>query len=170
MQLPLGARFVDRSSGARVHGLIQIAVEQHMLWWTGWRYGSQDEDRGWDWWGIYRECRSSAGRHECYAAIAANDLQGLLVVDLRGRRTSAGKALIIDYLATSPANRAATRGLKYVGIALMAVAIKRSIESGAGGRIWLESLTGAADFYESLGMACRPAGQQRAIWFISSNQ
>ncbi len=76
-----------------------------------------------------------------------------MVLDLRGRRTSAGKAIIVDYLATSPANRAASHGLKHVGIALMAAAIRRSIESGTGGRIRLESLPGAAGFYESLGMA-----------------
>ncbi len=116
MRLSLAANFVDRESGERVHGVIEVALEQHLLWWTGWRYDSRDEDGGWDWWGIYQECRSSAGRYECYAAVAANDLQGLMVLDLRGRRTSAGKAIIVDYLATNPANRAATRGLKYVGL------------------------------------------------------
>lgn len=35
-------------------------------------------------------------------------------------------------------------------------ALGRSIECGAGGRIWLESLPGAASFYESLGMARQP--------------
>lgn len=139
-----------------MRGLIQIAVERHLLRWTGWRHDAGDEDRGWDWWGIYQECSSSAGRCECYAAVADNDLQGLMVLDLQGRRTGATKAIVVDYLATNPANRAATRGLKYVGIALMAVAIRRSIESGAGGRIWLESLPGAAGFYESLGMIRQP--------------
>ena len=37
-----------------------------------------------------------------------------------------------------------------------AVAIARSLEAGAGGAIWLESLPGAADFYEGLGMARQP--------------
>ena len=152
MQLPLAASFVDKASGARVPGLIHIAFDQHLLWWTGWRYDAKDEDRSWDWWGIYRECGSSAGRYECYAAEAADALQGLMVLDLRGMRTSARKAIIVDYLATNPANRAANRGLKYVGIALIAVAIRRGMEKGTGGRIWLESLPGAASFYESLGM------------------
>ena len=30
------------------------------------------------------------------------------------------------------------------------------MEHGAGGRIWLESLPGAASFYEGLGMAKQP--------------
>jgi len=62
------------------------------------------------------------------------------------------KGVIVDYLATNPANRTAGQGLKYVGIGLIAVALARSIECGAGGRIWLESLPGAASFYEGLGM------------------
>jgi hypothetical protein len=156
MQLPLTASFVDKASGTRVPGLIQAAVDQHLLRWTGWRYESRDDDRGWDWWGIYRECRSSAGRYECFAVEAAHDLQGLMVLDLRGRRTSDGRPIIVDYLATNPANRAATRGLKYVGIALIAVAIRRSFETGRDGRIWLESLPRAAGFYESLGMNRQP--------------
>ena len=153
MQLPLGVGFVDRRSGARVNGLVQIAGAQHLLWWTGWRYDSRAEDRTWDWWGIYRECGSSAGRYECYDAVAANDLQGLIVLDLRGRKTRVGKAIIVDYLANNPANRSATCGLKHVGVALIAAEITRSLESGARGAIWLESLPRAAGFYENLGMA-----------------
>ena len=153
MRFPLAASFVDRGSGERAHGLVRIADEQHLLLWTAWRYRPRDEDRTWDWWGIYRECGKSGSRYECYAALAENDLQGLMVLDIKLSRTGTGKGLIVDYLATNPSNRKATGGFKYVGIALMAVAITRSIEQGAGGRIWLESLSGAAGFYEGLGMA-----------------
>lgn len=76
-----------------------------------------------------------------------------MVLDLQGKRTSAGTAIVVDYLATNPANRASSRGLKHVGIALMSVAAMRSIQRDASGRIWLESLPGAASFYESLGMS-----------------
>jgi len=75
-----------------------------------------------------------------------------MVLDLRGRKTKAGKAIIVDYLATNPANRSATRGLKHVGVGLIAAAITRSLEHGGGVGIWLESLPGAAGFYEGLGM------------------
>ncbi len=34
----------------------------------------------------------------------------------------------------------------------MGLALSRSIECGAGGRVWLESLPGAASFYEGLGL------------------
>ncbi|MFO1500661.1 MAG: hypothetical protein U1G07_20135 [Verrucomicrobiota bacterium] len=151
-------------------GLIQLALEQHLVWWTGWRYNERDEDRGWDWWGIYRECSELAGRYECYAAAAAHVLQGLMVLDLQGRTTNDSKAVVVDYLATKPANRASTSGLKYVGIALLALAIERSIEIGAGGRIWLESLAGAASFYESLGMNRQPrrSAEGNLVYLLNS--
>jgi hypothetical protein len=137
-------------------GLIHIAVEEHLLLWTNWRYRPRDEDRSWDWWSIFQECRLSGGRLECYAALVGGNLQGLMVLNLRGKRNRTGKAIIVDYLAGNPANRTAGQGLKYVGIGLIALAVARSIECGAGVRIWLESLPGAARFYESLGMAKQP--------------
>lgn len=137
-------------------GIIRIAIERDLLLWTGWRYRQTDEDRAWDWWGIYRECRASRGRYECYAALALDDLQGLAVLDLKTKKTSVGGAITVDYLSTNPANRKPTHGLKHVGVALLAAAVARSVESGARGSLWLESLPGAAGFYESLGMARRP--------------
>jgi hypothetical protein len=156
MQFPLATGFVDKESGARVRGLIHIAVEEHLLLWTSWRYRSGDEDRAWDWWSIFQGCRLSGGRFECYAALALGNLQGLMALDLSGKRTRMGKCIVVDYLATNPANRTVERGLKYVGVGLIAVALMRSIECGAGGRIWLESLPRAASFYESLGLAQQP--------------
>jgi hypothetical protein len=152
MQFPLAAGFVDKKSGGRVPGLIHIAVEEHLLLWTSWRYRPCDEDQAWDWWSIFQEGRLSGGRFECYAALATGNLQGLMALDIQGKRSSMSKGVIVDYLATNPANRTAGQGLKYVGIGLIAVALARSIECGAGGRIWLESLPGAASFYEGLGM------------------
>jgi hypothetical protein len=156
MQLPLVAGFVDRGSGARVRGFIHIAVEEHLLLWASWRYRPRDEDRAWDWWSIFEECRSSSGRFECFAALAAGNLQGLMALDLKGERNRTGEGIIVDYLATNPVNRAAGQGLKYVGVGLIAVALARSVECGAGGRIWLESLAGASGFYENLGMEKQP--------------
>lgn len=168
MQLPLAAAFVDRGSGERVRGLIHIAVEEHLLLWTSWRYRPSDEDRAWDWWSIFQECRSSAGRFECYAALATGNLEGLMALDLRGKRTKTGQGIVIDYLATNPANRTAGQGLKCVGIGLIAVALARSLERGAGGRIWLESLPGAASFYEGLGMAkqLRRSAEGNAVYTL----
>lgn len=87
-----------------------------------------------------------------------------MVLDLRGGTTNDSTAVVVDYLATNPANRAATCGLKYIGIALLAVAIERSIEIGASGRIRLESLAGAASFYESLGMNRQPRRSAEGNW------
>jgi hypothetical protein len=123
-----------------------------MLAWTRWPYRGEDEDRDWDWWRIYLECLQSRGRYECFAATARDELQGLMVLDLQGRRVSKLRCLAVDYLATNPANRLAHRGLKHVGSALMALAVMQSRKRGMAGRVWLESLTGAESFYEGLGM------------------
>lgn len=156
MQLPLAVGLVERESGAGVRGEVQIAVEEHLLMWTSWRYRSQDEDRTWDWWGIFQECKTSGGQMECFAAFAGGNLQGLMSLDFKAKGNKTGEGIIVDYLATSPANRTAGLGLKYVGIGLIAAAIKESIERGCGGRISLESLPGAANFYEGLGMVKQP--------------
>ena len=152
MELPIATRFVDRSSEKGVRGLVRIATDQDLLSWTLWRYKPTDEDRAWDWRSIFRECKASHGRYECYAALALDDLQGLTLLDLKPKKTKIGKAITVDYLATNPANRDRRQGLKYVGVALMVAAVTRSMESGAGGGLWLESLPGAAGFYDGLGM------------------
>jgi len=139
-----------------VDGLIQLAADEHLVRWTDWRYAPDDQDRTWDWWSIYRECRSSGGRYECYAALAKDHLQGLMVLDLEGGGTGGAGGIVVDYLAANPSNRAAQRGLNYVGVALMAVAVVRSLEEGAPGGVWLESLPGAERFYQSLGMVRQP--------------
>lgn len=89
-----------------------------------------------------------------------------MVLDLRGKKNKTGKAIIVDYLATNPGNRSADHGLKCVGIGLIAVALARSIECGAGGRIWLESLPEAGGFYEALGMArqIRPSVEGNLVY------
>ena len=127
-----------------------------MLLWTNWRYGSTDDDKSWDWWSLYLECRASRGRNECYAALAQHALQGLAVLDLKARRAAGGRAITIDYLSTNPANRKSDSGLKHIGVALVATAIARSRECNARGTIRLESLPGAAGFYENLGLVKQP--------------
>jgi hypothetical protein len=156
MDLPLITRFIDKRSGGRVPGFIGIATDQDLLRWTAWRYRPADEDRTWDWWEIYLDCKKVAGRYQCYAARAMGDLQGLMLLDVKTRKTRVGKAITVDYLATNPANREPNHGLKCVGVALMATAVASSVECNAGGVIQLESLPGAARFYESLGMSRQP--------------
>jgi hypothetical protein len=102
------------------------------------------------------EFKASRGRYECYAALAQGALQGLAVLDLKTKKTAAGRAITLDYLSTNPANRTVDRGLKHVGAALIAAAIARSQECDAGGTIRLESLPGAIGFYENLGMVRQP--------------
>jgi hypothetical protein len=153
MDFPLPTSFLENSSGSSVDGLIRLATQQDLTLWTQWRYRTSDEDRTWDWRGIYSGCADSRGQYECYAAFAMNDLQGLAVLDLAPKQTEEGYAITIDYLATNPMNRQHDHGLNHVGTALMAAAVARSIKCGTRGSVWLESLPRATHFYESIGMA-----------------
>jgi hypothetical protein len=157
MRPMLGTTFVDRATRRPVRGVIRQADERDLLGWTRWRYRPDDEDRGWDWWEIFRDCRQSGGRYECYAAVVGPDVQALMMLDVAGRPPGGRRSLVIEYLATSPLNRHLDRGLKHVGIALVGMAVRRSLERKLKGRLWLESLPGAAAFYESLGFRRLPA-------------
>ena len=170
MRAMVTARFTFRATGASVTGHIQPADERDLLAWTRWQYRRSDKDRTWDWWGIYLECKLSAGRYECFAARVGPELHGLMVLDLKGRRVGGLPALIVDYLATNPVNRTASHGLKQVGTALMAVAASRSTELGMAGGIWLECLEGAQMFYENLGMVghFRRSEEGRVIYTLDA--
>ena len=142
------ANFVERRTGRVVRGFIRKATELDLLGWATWRYQIDDADRDWDWWAIYAKSKRAQSTIECYATIAGGELHGLTAVDIRrGKR-----GILVDYLATNPTHRGATNRLKYVGTALIAVAILRSCERGSEGRIWLESLPAAETFYDGLGM------------------
>lgn len=153
MRFPIPANFVARSVGNRITGVIRPATEADLLAWTRWRYRPSDEDQTWDWWSIFVECAESKGRCECYAAVTDDDVQGLAVLDLKPGDAAQHPTVVVDYLATNPCNRERTAGLKHIGLAMMAAAVRRSIECGAEGRTRLEALPGAAAFYDNIGMS-----------------
>lgn len=152
MQYPLRATFINRIDARKVFGQIRLASDIDIKVWSKWLYSEEDEDSEWDWSEIFGESQSQPHRYECYAAEAGGQLQGLARLDLDVTETAMGAAITLDYLATSPANRHGDRGFKLIGLALIGAAILRSRETKAKGGIWLESLPGAATFYENLGM------------------
>ena len=96
MQFPLTVRFVDKEIDERVRGFINIAVEFHLLLWTAWwRYRPGDEDREWNWWRIFLECKLSGGRFECYAATQSGNLEGLMALDITGEGLERAKPLLL---------------------------------------------------------------------------
>lgn len=155
MRLPISATLVERASSKAVSAEVHLATERDLFGWTNWAYARHDADRDWDWWSIFQEANEPGGKLECYALVAGLALQGLMLLNLAGRGTGKNKTLVVDYLATSPANRYSAAGFKRVGLALLAVAILRSLDCGMGGRIWLESLPDAVAFYVSLGFVAR---------------
>lgn len=171
MRFPCTARFVNRQTRLSVIGSIQPTDDRGILAWTRWHYRVQDEDRNWDWWKILLECKASGKGRECYSATAQSEIQGLMSLDLKGQPVGRARGVVVEYLATNPNNRSPHHGLKHVGAALLAVAVGRSLACGMSGRLWLESLAGAMDFYAQLGMsrARRPSADHLAIYTFASD-
>lgn len=155
MRLPISATLIERVSSKEISAEIHLATERDLFGWTNWAYSRHDADRDWNWWSNFQESNKPSGNVECYALVTGLALQGLMLLNLTGRGTGKTKALVVDFLSTNPANRHSKSGFKRVGLALIGVAILRSLDCRMGGRIWLESLPDAEAFYESLGFVAR---------------
>ncbi len=149
MTFPVKAHLRERNSGTKVPATVRPMSEPDLAQWSRWAYGGDDQDKAWEWDKILKE--SERGRTESYALYADERLQGLACLDTKGHATASGKALVVDYIASRPVNRRGNGGFKDVGTALIAIAIHRSRELGWAGRLWLESLPGAAEVYTHLG-------------------
>ncbi len=158
MKLPVIAMFEDKATSQTTPGLISLATFVEVQAQQQWAYPGDALDQDWDWLNIWLPCQTRPDSFECYSVVIRDELHGLMVVDLRGKHVPAGRALVVDYLATNPLNRIARQGFKYIGVALMAVAVARSLELGMAGRVWLESLSDpkTLKFYQSIGMIRQP--------------
>lgn len=72
IRFPINCRLVERHTGKAVRGQISPTSKKDLVGWTQWRYRAEDEDRTWDWWGIFLQSQRSANRYECYSLIAAD--------------------------------------------------------------------------------------------------
>ena len=151
MRLPVTVKVSDRARGSEVTARIRRTIFSDILQWRAWTYASDAQDRDWDWLTIFAESIKYPRRFECYSLIVESDLHCLMRLDLRGRRLRGVRWLIIEYLATNPADRSDKAGIKYLGESMVAVAAEKSLEHNLTGRVWLESLPRAQEFYENLG-------------------
>jgi len=151
----VSVRLMERTSGKMISAQVHFATEHDLFAWTQWEYAEQDKDRHWDWWGIFQEAKDAASQLECYALTAEKTLHGLMLLRRSGQEAGGQRAMAVDYLATNPVNRKAGSGLKHVGTTLLAVAIRRSVACRLEGRLWLESLPKAEEFYAALGFAAQ---------------
>lgn len=155
----LKVRLREEGTARGVEGVARPAGNEDLLLWAQWRYREQDLDKGWRWKRIFEDCRRSRGRLECHCLVAADQMQGLMVLNLRGKTLDVerGRGMVVDYLAANPANRPSfgrQKGrLQGAGLGLLAVAIERSKACGMSGRLWLESLPdqNTRQFYENRG-------------------
>jgi hypothetical protein len=151
MKLPVMVELSDRATGAVVTAHIRRTNFSDVLQWYGWVYPRDSQDRDWDWMALFAESIQYPRRFECYSLIVGGALHCLMRLDLRGRRLRGVRWLIIEFLATNPADRHANAGIKYLGESMLAVATERSSEHNLKGRLWLESLPEAQGFYEHQG-------------------
>jgi hypothetical protein len=155
MQFPIVAPFARKSDNVKISGEIWKADPASTLEdapWQEWIYPSDAEEANWDWDKTIQECLEKPVRYELYSAWISKKVHGLLVIDKTGQQIKGEKALVIDYLAVNPANRSEQTGLKYIGTALVAVAVCRSVEIGMKGQIFLDSLRQSERFYNRIGM------------------
>lgn len=156
LKFPLKAVVRDRRTSARVSALINPMDDSHLFQWVSWRYRKGDLDQTWEWDQLLGQSQQLESGLECYALEAREELQGLMCLDLTGHATPDGPALVVDYLATSPANRPPDAELRDIGSILLALAVHRSRELGSEGRLWLESIPGSEFFYERCGFVRLP--------------
>jgi len=115
----------------------------------------QLQDRHWDW---EKKMNGVDGllNYNIFTLNCNNQLQGVLLVNIDNHACrlveQQGKSLVyIDFIAVAPWNRALLfreqQKYKYVGKVLIAVALSKSIEIGAGGRMGLVSLPQAREWY-----------------------
>lgn len=153
---PLEAVLRDKRTKAFVSARVAPMAKSDVELWGLWQYPENAEDESWEWDKIFESAQKPNSDIECYAVEARNRLQGLMSLNLAGHTTPDGQALVVDYLASGPANRAVNAGLKDVGFVLLALAIQRSRDLGWGGRLWLESLPAAETFYKQCGFTKLP--------------
>lgn len=114
------------------------------------------EHSHWDW---RNKSESVAdGHHRLVAVIANEESQGLMAVQTSPRwaRTDDGEVVYVDYLEAAPWNlrhAAAPPRFLGVGTALLAEAVRISLELGLDGRVGLHSLRQAEPFYNRIGMS-----------------
>jgi hypothetical protein len=156
LKFPLQAHPRDRATKAPVPAVAAPMSESDVELWGLWQYPKDAADRGWDWESIFAEAQAPGSEMECYAVVAREALQGLMAVVVEGKPTPEGVALGVDYLASNPVNRDLSGGLKDVGFILVVLAVRRSVEIGWNGRLWLESLPDAEEFYVRCGFSRLP--------------
>lgn len=156
LKFPVKAVLRRKETSAKVPAAIRPMTASDLQHWKEWPFTDDDQDTSWEWDKILRESRSRASPIECYALLTNDRLQGLVSLDTTGHATGEGRALIVDYVSSNPANRRGPDAVKDVGRVFIGFAVHRSKELGFEGRLWLESLSNAETFYDRIGFSKLP--------------
>jgi hypothetical protein len=143
----------EPASGAYVDGLLRSVSLSDKVMWSRWhgRMPPGAEDGHWDWDELIDLAVAMPDRFELYALEAADDLQGLGMLEVSQNEVDRYGVHLLR-LSTAPWNRPPERRYTGVGSQLFGIAILRSIDLVHRGCMHCESLSGAEAFYERNGM------------------
>jgi len=156
LRFPIKAVLREKESNAKMSAVIRPMAASDLEHWKEWPFTGEDQDTSWEWDKILKESRRRGSPIECYALLTGDRLQGLVSLDTAGHSAGEGRALVVDYVSSNPANRRGPDAVKDVGRVFIGFAVHRSKELGFEGRLWLESLSNAETFYDRIGFAKLP--------------
>ncbi|MEQ1917953.1 MAG: hypothetical protein ABL955_02050 [Elusimicrobiota bacterium] len=156
LSFPVKAFLREKVTSAKVQAVIRPMTVSDLEHWKEWPFTDDDQDTSWEWDKILKESRGRGSLIECYALLTNDRLQGLVSLDTAGHATGEGRALVVDYVSSNPANRRGPDAVKDVGRVFIGFAVHRSKELGFEGRLWLESLSNAETFYDRIGFSKLP--------------
>lgn len=156
-----------RADSVFVAGTIRSTSLSDKMLWTRWHeeMPADAEDGHWEWDQFIDLSLTFPNQIHIAALELASQLQGLMWLDLTTER-SEGWGYHIARVSTAPWNRPPDSVYRGVGSILIASAIFKSLHDNRDGRIYLESLPGAEDYYRRCGMQeCGRSDEEHLLQF-----
>lgn len=145
---------IEKATGRTVAGEMRSARVEDIKLWLRWLPGMslEAEDVHWEWDEFIALALDYPSQIVAYVLIAEKALQGLMLLELEFEDGEGNACIHGLRISTAPWNRPPNNRYRFVGSLLVAQAVELSIGMGCEGRLWLESLPGAEEFYRGLGM------------------
>jgi hypothetical protein len=147
-------KIVAVATGGEVVAEIRPACRDDVALWQRWesQMPASAEDAHWRWDEYILMAELFPHQLACFIMVAEGEAQGLTLVELEHENDLGEKDIHGLRISTAPWNRLPHKRFKYVGSLLVATVVRLSLTRGHDGRLWLESLPGAEEFYRRLGM------------------
>jgi GNAT superfamily N-acetyltransferase len=154
----LKVKIVAVATDEEVIAEIRPARLDDVILWRRWKdqMPARAEDAHWRWDEYILMAEMYPQQLACFILLAESEAQGLMLLELEHENDLGKKDIHGLRISSAPWNRGPRRRYKGVGTALLTRAVLLSVEKGYKGRLWLESLPGAEDFYRHLGLVELP--------------